>query len=131
MLQFKPRVFWKSLKKRLNVKPNVEFPIKELENYYFKCFNQSTTQNINNQTTLDTNNQYSFHNFSIKLQEIKEFIDNLPNWKACGYSNETYEVFKYGKNEQLIIALKVFFDKIFQKGMIPENFNISIIQPII
>lgn len=58
----------------------------------------------------------------------------MVNGKSNGYYGISNEMVKYTMNKdnkRIAACYTILFNKIFESGTVPENFNISIIKPII
>ncbi len=69
--------------------------------------------------------------YEIDKKLIKNIMKSLPNNKSRGNSGISNEMLKYGCIEQLSTLISGLFEIMFQKGIIPDGFNIGKIIPIV
>lgn len=62
---------------------------------------------------------------------ITHVLKNLRNGKAVGKSNIKPELYKYGASSSLIRLLQVLFSTMISRAVIPHNFNLGIIKPLV
>jgi hypothetical protein len=81
----------------------------------------------------DFNKQYENTKFEYKLDEslMNSIIKELNNNKAIGINKCSNEMFKNANNINLLKLITNFFRKSICYGILPPNFNISIIKPLI
>jgi len=128
--------FWKCLKKKLQKKIKVQLEINELKDEFSKIFNDKLIRGDDTEFIIkieDFNKLYTNKIFEYELNEaiISGIIKDLNNNKAIGINKCSNEMFKNANNVNLIKLLTNFFKKSISYGILPPNFNISIIKPLI
>jgi len=128
--------FWKNLKKKLQKKTKVQVEIKQLQEEFTKIFNDKLIKGDDTiyLAKIDAfNRQYENTKFEYKLDEsqMSSIIKDLNNNKAIGINKCSNEMFKYANNTNLLKLITNFFKKSICYGLLPPNFNISIIKPLI
>ena len=66
-------------------------------------------------------------NHGISYLEVQRVVRQASNNKAIGLDNLPYEVFKNNQSQELLTCL---FNKIFEYGLTPQQWNLAIIKPI-
>jgi hypothetical protein len=69
-------------------------------------------------------------NSIIDLLDVEVAVKNLAPNKAIGYDGIGSEFYKNGEKTALILVIKWIFDQMFSYGIIPSEFNVSVITPI-
>ena len=82
----------------------------------------------NNDTNYEPGNIHNdCLNKQLTLSEIEKAISKLKNGKSVGIENIANEILKTGKLNNILLKL---FSKCFETGLIPDQWNMSIINPI-
>ena len=70
--------------------------------------------------------------YQIKFNEIQivSAIKQLNKGKAFGYDSISAELLINAKSDALMKLMSWFYSEIFNSGIIPTNFNISMVTPI-
>jgi hypothetical protein len=131
--------FWKQVRKKKNKRPKqVKIDTEVLANNFKQLFNEkliSNEENMNKLSQIVMNYEIGINNnydkYEISEFTIERILKELENNKTNGASGTTNEQFKHGLCWQLIILLKNMFEKMIQFNIIPQNFNIGKISPII
>jgi hypothetical protein len=66
----------------------------------------------------------------ISIEEVKSIIEKLKPNKAIGYDHISNEMLKCLNSEILFTFLSQFYELIFGAGVVPTNFNTTVITPI-
>ncbi|CAF1011374.1 unnamed protein product, partial [Brachionus calyciflorus] len=115
----------------------VEVDVNKLKDYYqeyFKKKNLETYDDICNNKIVKNfifEQRNSEFNHKIDQEKFAKLIKNLPNNKAVGISDVSYEMVKYANNQKLNGHLRAIFEAIINFQTMPYLFNISIIKPLI
>ncbi len=70
----------------------------------------------------------------LEEEAVESIIKELKNGKAIGYHGISNEMLKYAiskENKKLVTFITIFYRKIIETSTVPEDFNISIIKPLI
>jgi hypothetical protein len=130
--------FWHSIKKMSRKDNNVNIPINDLENHYKILFNSHN--NINPDQMQDDDEklklklqemEQKYEKIELKKIDVEEVIRSLPNGKSAGYSTLVYENYKFCTSNELIKALTAMFNSMIRNTITPNDFNLSIIKPLI
>jgi hypothetical protein len=62
---------------------------------------------------------------------INGYISDLSNGKSIGINNISNEMLKYGNSEEMTKTLTLIFERIINFGVLPMNFNTSILKPLV
>jgi hypothetical protein len=129
--------FWKKIKNKLQKKLKVQVNIETLKKEFEKIFNDklvnsSSEKEQENVTKFENENKDKiFENVVVTEEMITKAISELNNNKSIGNMKSSNEMFKHNRSNSFIKLLSVVFTRIFQYGVLPDNFNISIIKPLI
>jgi hypothetical protein len=130
--------FWHKLKNLNKTNETIEADIEEIKNEFQKIFTTRNKINKTNETKLKKNlNKFIdetfrlIHDFKIDEKLIKDFINDLPHGKATGIHGVTNEMLKYAAVTELIYIIKIQFETMINYGIVPDNFNTSILKPLI
>lgn len=138
MFKMNKNGFWAKLKKLSAEKQDIIVELSTIKNEFAKIF---TTRNKPNneheikikkivdkfvEETFDT-----IHNFKINDKMINDYIDDLPNDKAIGISGISNEMLRIGKCTEMIIVICHIFETVINFGILPFNFNLSILKPLV
>ncbi len=123
----------------LNEKMPVNIDHNEIAIEYEKLFNDNimvVSPLIENATRVvenfkNANDKVEMRNSDLSLDEIKDTLKTLTNGSSTGISGLSNEMFKYATNTSLAEVLYAIFTIMFAFGCVPENFNTSVIVPII
>ena len=66
-----------------------------------------------------------------KLRDIEDILKELKSSEVKGFDSMTYNLIKRAGSEKLNHCLLSFFNNLLKFNCIPEDFNVSIIKPII
>jgi hypothetical protein len=66
----------------------------------------------------------------INIDEIRLIIENLKSNKSIGFDYISNEMLKYANSEILLIFLTRFYELVFNAGVVPNNFNTTVITPV-
>ena len=136
--------FWKFIKnkrKKRAVEKDVSIPQDALFNHYSTFF----TDNINNlteeQIDISAKVKEFLNNYStpqneedlpfFKFEILEEILKELEDSNVKGHDGLTYSYLKKCASNKLTCILWNFFNLFIKYNVIPDNFNISIIKPII
>ena len=118
---------------------SIEIDIDTILEGYKKLFTEENLTKTELTKTKRTLDQLENDSQNIKVEfnktKLDELIKNLQNGKSTGMSGISNEMQKYARNDQtenkLVEVLAILFDKIFEYQIVPTNFNLNIIKPII
>ena len=131
--------FWKKIKKMQATDQCIEMDIDSILDGYKKIF---TTENLSKAELTETKKKLDhLEKNSIKVEvkvcrsKLEELIKCLPNGKSIGITGISNEMLKYSQidqtENQLVNSMVILFNKMFEYQMVPTNFNLSIIKPLI
>lgn len=129
--------FWKKVKNKLQKRLKVQVNIDTLKTEFEKIFNEKLVQSSTMVEETAVNNFKSenehkiFSDLVVDEDMIANVIKDLKNNKAIGNMQSSNEMFKHNRSKNLNKLLALFFTKVLQYGTLPENFNISIIKPLV
>jgi hypothetical protein len=130
--------FWKKIKQISRSSSTINVPIETLKKHYEDLFNVKHNikpdAQVNENNKLEENkNKFSKAKFDYMLDPAKlnDLILDLPNGKACGLSNLTYEHIKHCSSFTFLLYLSKMYETMVRFSVIPENFNVSILKPLI
>ena len=66
----------------------------------------------------------------IIFQDVVEVILDLENNKALGVDYISNEMLKFGLCDEIINMLQLTFNVMIQFGVVPKNFNLSLVTPM-
>ncbi|RMZ95611.1 hypothetical protein BpHYR1_053524 [Brachionus plicatilis] len=102
--------FWEELKRRRSNGSKVDIEIETLSDHFKELFttnnlteptnDEQIQEEVDNYASL-TQNRIDQGRIEVKVEIIKNIIENLPNGKSCGFAEVNYEMFKYGPTDQL------------------------------
>lgn len=67
---------------------------------------------------------------AFSLCEIRDSVESLKVGKTKGFDTLTNEFYKYGSSYSLLRVLLKFFNASYSSGVLPSNFNTSVLIPI-
>jgi hypothetical protein len=131
--------FWKEIKKKDKTKSSVNIPIESLKSELKQLFNEKlidahlteSNSKLSIENYLNQNNDNDQSTFKLEKQDLICILKKLGNNKSIGYANVSNEHLKYGINDELVEWLVLIFEKIVNYNIIPSDFNIGIVRPII
>jgi hypothetical protein len=129
--------FWKKVKQAQRRKDKVDMSLDELVSNYDELFNNLFPASVNfNKINEELNEALNHPHEIIKLenQSIATIVRELPNGKSIGYHGISNEMVKYSYTEtttRIVDYYEIIFNKIIETGVVPDNFNISIIKPLV
>jgi hypothetical protein len=82
------------------------------------------------ETFFRENDDFTF-NDSVNAGEIIECIKQMENTNSLGYGGLSANMIKYAANNALVRHLVTLYNEMLAWKYIPENFNASIIVPLI
>jgi hypothetical protein len=128
--------FWKRIKMKLQKKIKVQVDIDELKNEFMKIFNDKLIRSDdtpfkNRVSQFKSDNDDKIYKDDISIETIEEIIKDLNSGKAIGINKCSNEMFKNTKSKIFVKLLSKFFSKILNTGIFPDDFNISIIKPLV
>jgi exonuclease III len=130
--------FWSQMRKmkRDNKKLNVD--IDKMKQKYEDLFNNSLINNEARRLEAERiineffeNESEDFKQIEIRPTDIENILKKLANNKKSGISGISNEHLKYGSSDELIFLLKQLFQTMINTGVFPDEFNISLITPLI
>jgi len=130
--------FWKKLKNLDSKKQDIEADLEQIRDEFKKIFtirNASDKKYEEKMTKIldkfvkDT--FHKIHNQKIDEKIINDYINDLSNGKSVGISNISNEMLKYGNSVELTITVTTIFEIIINFGILPNNFNTSILKPLV
>ena len=133
--------FWrfvkKSRKSRSSEKEVTIPPDKQL-NHYRNFFYDEEQEFTAEQLLIKDEVRDLYENYSppteippFKLHHLEEIIKDLKSSQVRGYDSLSYDLQKKSGSDKLNYCVLTFFNDILKYNCIPENFNVSIIKPII
>jgi len=129
--------FWKKIKNKLQKKCKVQVNIDILKNEFGKIFNEKLIKSDDTQCKVKVdkftqdNKDKIFIETTIKDETIEMVIKDLNNNKAIGNKKASNEMFKNTRSKNFINLLAKFFTVTIQYGVLPNDFNVSIIKPLV
>jgi len=130
--------FWSQMRKlkRDNTKLNID--IDKMKQKYEELFNNSLIINESKREEAEKkirelleHNENEFEKIELRSLDIENVLKSLSNNKKSGISGISNEHLKYGSCDELVVVLKQLFETMINTGIFPENFNISVITPLI
>ncbi len=130
--------FWRRLKQMSRSKKKILVKIDKLKTIFEKTFNE---RNEINKAEEEANRiivdkfikEQENKIFDVKLNhdDIHECIKSLKNGKSIGYHGISNENLKYALCDELVDFILVIFTKMINYKVIPQDFNISILKPLV
>jgi len=130
--------FWVALKKISRKDNTINIPMKDLQDHYSNLFNSHN--NIDEDQMLLDDEKFKIkaleitkeiYDYQFTISDINNILCGLPNGKSPGYSTLTYENYKFCSSNMLSEALTLLYNTMIKFTIIPKNFNISTIKPLI
>jgi len=113
-------------------------PIKKLEKQYKELFNNLHNivpeEQIKQEKIFEENkkkNKKPKYGYKLEPDQLNDLIHDLPNGKACGLSQLSYEHIKNCYSFTFLIYLCKMYEVMIRFPIIPENFNISELKPLL
>ena len=138
MFKMNKNGFWAKLKKLSAEKQDIIVELSTIKNEFAKIFKTRNKPNneheIKIKKIVDKFVEETFdtiHNFKINDKMINDYIDDLPNDKAIGISGISNEMLRIGKCTEMIIVICHIFETVINFGILPFNFNLSILKPLV
>ena len=129
--------FWKKIKLAQRKNIQVDMTIDELTKEYTTLFNEPFDASIDLEmvhTELHQLLEKEAEPVCISHETILSIIKELPNGKSVGYHGISNEMVKYALSEnsfRIVDYYEIIFNKILETSVIPFDFNISIIKPLV
>lgn len=130
--------FWAKVNRLGRNKVNINIQLCKLKDHYRNLFNSpnnidNTVSNENIDKFKENTEKHKKPRFDYNLShhKLKELIDDLPNGKSAGISNISYEHINYCSSNVFVLYLTKLYVSMIQFSLVPENFNIAIIKPIV
>jgi len=130
--------FWSRLRKMQRDNKKVNVDIDKLKNKFEKLFNESIVKNEEQRKKAeDELKKFKEKNKDVmgdkvfSLDMINKILSNLPNNKKPGVDGISNEHMKYANGEELRILIKFIMETTINTGVMPDNFNVAIIKPLI
>jgi len=131
-------MFWSKVNMLKKNQKSLYISLPILKEHYSKLFN--TTNNLDTQETerikknvdgfLKTHNKKIF-DLEITTKILRETISELHNGKSIGIKKLSNEHLKYCESDRLDEILAKCYSTMFNYSFVPDDFNISVIKPII
>ncbi len=130
--------FWKKIKQLGYSSNNINIPIETLKAHYEELFNKK--HNIKPEVQKDEDKKFKencekfkkeYYDFKLEPAHLSSLILDLPNGKACGLSNLTYEHLKHCSSYTFLLYLSKMYEVMIKFSVVPENFNLSVLKPLI
>jgi len=130
--------FWGKLKKMDRVNQDIEADIDQIRDEFKKIFttrnkiNKKHEEKINKcfeefvEKTKDT-----IYNVEVQPDQIYNYISDLNKGKSTGISNISNEMLINANCTELATTLALIFEIIINHGIIPKDFNTSILKPLV
>ena len=135
--------FWRKISKfkRLKNKNGVvisEKPtLSKFANFYEKLFSHDDRPSSNFHMIIESEVKCLFQNLEDKkfddifsLSEIHDAVEGLKVGKTKGFDSLSNEFYKFGSSYSLLRVLLKFFNASYSLGVLPSNFNTSVLIPI-
>lgn len=133
--------FWKEMNRsNKNKAKKVKIGIDKLKETFYDLFNNKIVENQNKEHEDKIKTEVEYYIDKIGKDSIDYELDasvlimilkTLRNNKSIGHAGISNEMYKNAGEQYLPFLLKCIIEKIFQYGIIPKNFNIGKINPII
>jgi len=128
--------FWKRIKQKLQKKTKVQVDIETLKDEFMKIFNDKLIKSddtvyVNRVDEFKKENINIIYKEEITVDTIENVIKDLKVGKAIGINKCSNEMFKYNRNKKFMHLLAKFYTTTINYGLLPDNFNISIIKPLV
>ena len=140
-MSFSRGLFWKRVRRyqrrnRKQVGENLD--IEEFAHFYSRLFSHEDRPSNDEHKKVEEHVKDAFEriknerfdNTKIANEEIAKIINNLKNGKASGADHISNELVKHASNTILLSNLSWLFEAIINTGIIPDDFNTSILTPI-
>ena len=139
LFKCKRAIFWKQVAKfrKKNIVNSSNINIEKFKKYYSSCFNLNDSPMLPIYDQIEEEvavklNSLKKEIYQIKFNEIQivSAIKQLNKGKAFGYDSIYAELLINAKSDALMKLMSWFYSEIFNSGINPTNFNISIVTPI-
>ncbi len=140
LFQLNREDFWRRIKTSQLVKQTIDMPLDEAKSQYEELFNVSFPHNVDKEKIKIELNQMlnePEEDDEITIVEqsvVEEIIRSLKNGKSTGYHGISNEMVKYALSKENDLIAKnytIIFNKIIESSVVPKDFNISIIKPLV
>ena len=133
--------FWKYMKQMQRLKQLITCELKDIRAAYAKTFTERNKFNLDENKVKNelnefiqkakTQNSNQQMSFKLERETLITAISSLKNGKAKGTSGVSNEMIKYCQSQVLINSLQLILEKMIQFSVVPDNFNTSIVKPLI
>ncbi len=133
--------FWRFIKKnrkKRSIEKDVTIAPDELLDHYRNFFYDSSSNLSEAQLIIKDEVNSTYENYTpptslslFKLRDLEEILKELKASEVKGFDTITYSLIKRVGSEKFNQNLLAFFNNLLKFNCIPENFNVSIIKPII
>jgi hypothetical protein len=130
--------FWRRIKSMSKNNKKTTVKIDKLKEHFEKLFTQRNEENkkeeeANQRIEDDFLKKYESTTFNIDLNklDIEESIKQLKNGKSQGTHGVCNENFKYALCDELVDFIHVIFTKMINNKIMPNDFNVCIIKPLL
>ena len=139
LLKNERKKFWKCVRNKREKRAEIDIDIQTLTREYEKQFSEyESKDDVDNNDEIHyiVNSYQEFLNnqrinYTIEASEISSIIKNLPNNKSKGPSGISNEMIKYSGSSYFIEILANLFETCFKTGILPSQFNVGKIIPVI
>ena len=129
--------YWGHMKKTQQDTVKVSSTVEQLKNEFSMLFNTRLAPN-EEQERLATRRVEEFKQrphlsqwYRVSKADIKWTLKNIPNGKSRGYAGAQNEMFKYCISDEMIMLLKIIFEKMINYAITPQLFNVGVIKPLV
>lgn len=133
--------FWRFIKKnrkKRSIEKNVSIEPDKLLDHYRNFFFDDQSSLSDAQLLIKDEVKTTYDNYSppsnipfFKLRHLEDIIKELKSSEVKGFDSITYNLIKRAGSEKLNHCLLSFFNNLLIYNCVPDDFNVSIIKPII
>ena len=130
--------FWSQVSRFRKKKPlnSNSINIDAFEEYYSNCFNSKNAVQLDEHKLIEIEVKERIqslknqtYDLRVTPEQLRFAIAQLNTGKSFGFDSVTAEMLVKTKSEKFILALSLFYTNIFNCGIIPTNFNVSMVTP--
>ncbi len=130
--------FWRRIKSMSKKSKKVTAKIEKLEEWFKKQFTErheiNKLEEETNQKLVDEfikSHESTIFDIVIDKNDIVDALKAMKNGKSVGTHGISYENLKYAANDEVVDMIHVLFTKMINHKVLPKDFNVSIIKPLL
>ncbi len=140
LFQYDRETFWKKIKDAQRIKQEIDMPLNTASSEYKDLFNTPFDSKVDKQKIkkeLDemlAEPELPEDKIIVDQETVEIIIKELKNGKSTGYHGISNEMVKYAinkTNKRMAKCDTTIFNKLIESSQVRDNFNVSIVKPMI